>query len=318
MQTAEWVKTSKAHTCQVCGRPSWCTFTRDGAVAKCMRVPSDKPVASGGYIHKLADTDEERARRLAEIERQPKPKPAPKLDAERFHQQCLEQMTPDLAGELSQRLGLSVATLANMGAGWACTDQMRAAMSYCDEPGCWTFPMRDAGGKVIGIRTRTLDGQKKSVTGSRNGLFIPQQLRQGDRLHLPEGPTDTAAMVQAGYAAIGRPMAAGANDIIAGVCHGVHVVIVADRDDAKRAPGGAAFWPGFDGAMGTAEALMGVARSVRIVMPPAVGQDVRDLLAERGGVHVFRRLVERARPVTPDQVQAWRRRHAARAKGGQA
>jgi len=60
-------------------------------------------------------------------------------------------------------------------------------------------------GKIIGIRRRLPNGRKISLTSSKTGLFIPADLSPEGLLLICEGPTDTAAALDLGFAAIGRP-----------------------------------------------------------------------------------------------------------------
>ena len=44
-------RVSKIHPCPVCQKPDWCRVFADGWV-ECMRVPSDRPAKSGGWMHR--------------------------------------------------------------------------------------------------------------------------------------------------------------------------------------------------------------------------------------------------------------------------
>lgn len=54
-QRREFARVSKKSKCQICGKPDWCTYTKDGELAVCMRVSagSVKTARDGGYIHVL-------------------------------------------------------------------------------------------------------------------------------------------------------------------------------------------------------------------------------------------------------------------------
>jgi phage/plasmid primase-like uncharacterized protein len=124
-------------------------------------------------------------------------------------------------------------------------------------------------GKVIGVRLRAENGQKWAVSGSRQGLFIPDgQSAPDDPVLVCEGPTDTAALLDLGFYAIGRPSCSGGSLTLAAMLAGCHVVIVGDRDEPKTRPDGSVFFPGQDGAERLAEALLlARAQTVRIVYP---------------------------------------------------
>lgn len=70
----------------------------------------------------------------------------------------------------------------------------------------YSFPMFGADDELIGIRLRTLDGLKYSVTGGRNGLFVPTSVfNPRYPLIITEGESDCMAAYQMGFQAIGRP-----------------------------------------------------------------------------------------------------------------
>jgi hypothetical protein len=102
----------------------------------------------------------------------------------------------------------------------------------------WAFPMCDGYGEVVGIRLRNERG-KFAVRGSRQGIFLagvpPQKT-----LFVCEGPTDTAAAVDLGLFAVGRPncCCGGAESKVYARRHTVsRVVMISDNDK-----------PGLDGA----------------------------------------------------------------------
>jgi len=159
---------------------------------------------------------------------------------------------------LARSLGLTPASLMALEVGW--DNRYR---------GCWTFPMRDGNGRLVGFRLRRLDGSKYTLTGTHEGLFIPAGLPSGGRLVVTEGPTDTAALLGLGIDAVGRPSCLG------GVLHVVRLVrrlhfaevgIAADRDG-----------PGQRGAEKLAAALV-LHAAVRVVTPPA--KDMRAWIAQ--------------------------------------
>ncbi len=128
--------------------------------------------------------------------------------------------------------------------------------------------MSNAHGQVVGIRLRRPDGSKLSVKGGREGLFLPEGIDAGGRLLVCEGPTDTAAVLDFGFPAVGRPSCTG------GVRHVVDlvrrlavpmVVIVADGDA-----------PGRRGAENLASVLTAYCPAVRVIAPPAGIKDARE------------------------------------------
>ncbi|MGI6657794.1 MAG: hypothetical protein ACOX4N_00025 [Dethiobacteraceae bacterium] len=48
-----FVNAKKDNPCPICGKTSWCGFNDE--IAVCMRVPSDREVGNGGWLHKLKE-----------------------------------------------------------------------------------------------------------------------------------------------------------------------------------------------------------------------------------------------------------------------
>ncbi len=127
--------------------------------------------------------------------------------------------------------------------------------------------MRDGKGNIIGIRRRLPNGDQLTLKNTRNGLFVPDGVLASEgTLYIAEGPTDTGALLDMGFPAIGRPSCSGGTDFIKRILKGKRrdVVIVADND-ARKADGRR---PGQDGALALALAVKHMTRSVRIIKPP--------------------------------------------------
>ena len=179
---------------------------------------------------------------------------------EREAKDLADALTADVLDREAARLGLPADALARLGVGW-CPDQTAL-----------TVPMRDADGTIIGIRTRTPGGDKRAITGSRNGLFLPAEWTDApperpDRLVLAEGPTDAAALLAWGFTAAGRPNDAGGMlqaEKLVDRLNPAEVVVLADADG-----------PGRKGAAVLSNALK---RSVpvRLAEPPVGVKDARD------------------------------------------
>jgi hypothetical protein len=160
--------------------------------------------------------------------------------------------------------------------------------------------MTDAAGNVLGIRLRRPNGFKFSVTGGREGLFIPAGVESGDSLLLVcEGPTDAAALLDMGLAnVVGRPSCTGGIKLLVELVRlrrSPEVVVVADGDE-----------PGRRGADNLASVLVAYTPAVRIIAPPAGIKDARAWLQAGGtwrdvqeamGAALVRRLVIRTRAI---------------------
>lgn len=188
--------------------------------------------------------------------------------------------------EFAASLGLSAVALTAVGAAWAAPHS------------AWAFPMCDGHGNVVGIRLRN-EHCKFAVRGSRQGIFLCTCERfapavaqavanqasessqptdsgrlsavvsangsQSRTLFVCEGPTDTAAAVELGLFAVGRPnCCCGGSEIkiYARRLAVARVVIVSDNDK-----------PGLDGAKKVGGELK---LPFAIYVPPA--KDLREFV----------------------------------------
>lgn len=129
---------------------------------------------------------------------------------------------PMTIGALALTLGVSTTSLQSLQVAWS------------KEHHAFAAPMRDGDNNIIGIHLRGED-YKVAVKGSRNGAFIPQI--EHDRIcFLPEGLSNTAALVTMNLFAIGRPSCSSGGEIILSALKrlGIRkVCIVADGDEKK-------------------------------------------------------------------------------------
>ena len=127
--------------------------------------------------------------------------------------------SPAELNEFAASLGVSATSLTAVGAAWASSHS------------AWAFPMCDGYGNVVGIRLRNERG-KFAVRGSRQGIFLANVAAQ-KTLFVCEGPTDTAAAVELGLFAVGRPncCCGGLEIRMFARCHDCHrVVVISDND----------------------------------------------------------------------------------------
>jgi len=127
--------------------------------------------------------------------------------------------------------------------------------------------MLNADGDVVGIRLRTDCEFKYSIRGGRQGLFVPEGIAGIEPLLIAEGPSDTAALLDLGFAAVGRPSCNGGGSLLRKYVSRYdikQVVIVADRDSA-----------GVHGAESLLEILVPFVLSARIILPPEGVKDAR-------------------------------------------
>jgi hypothetical protein len=205
MSDGIWPHATKQEPCPVCGKPDWCRFGDRATV--CMRVQSTIPAKGGGWYHFHKDVNST-GQSYSPTNRKPSP-PARPIDAGRMMREWRTNTSLFQFSAYAQELGVLKESIIALGAAWA--PQWNA----------WAWPMSDGDGYVVGIRLRSSDGLKWAVPGSRQGLFLPlPSVRLTALAYLPEGPTDSAALLSMGLYPIGRPSCNGGAD---------HVVCALDR-----------------------------------------------------------------------------------------
>ena len=136
----------------------------------------------------------------------------------------------------------------------------------------WTFPERNAEGEIIGISKRPDHGKKHMVAGSQRGLTLVWPLdaydgtSQEDPVLVVEGASDAAAGLDLNFTTVGRPSATGGADYLATLLRDRYVVIVGEHDKGA----------GRLGADKTANALVGITASVKVIYPPDGVKDLRE------------------------------------------
>lgn len=266
---SEWKRVTTAEPCKVCKKPDWCSVGEK--VVHCMRVESEKPVKSGGWLHFLDSMPI-----VAPPPRKKRPLPAQDFEmVADFCQRAAEKYYH--LPELSEQLGVSVAAMQDL------------CVGYSPQRQCWTFPEYDDIGRVIGINLRYPTGKKLMMKGSHRGIYLPRSFAKWDRdkpIYLPEGGSDTAALLTCGLYAVGRPSNIGGIHLL------VHllalwrgkVVVVGENDrrateGPHKCQGCPQCWPGGYGARSTAIAIAGeIGGSVKVVYPPKPFKDVREWL----------------------------------------
>lgn len=254
-----WHNVSRKEPCPICGKSDWCNLADSGEVAICHRVESPYPSRAGdGWIHRLRD-----ARRAGSASLEPQ---SAKIDFARVHRAYESDET--LLDGLAMELGVTSEALKALDVRFNRFDN------------CWSFPMRDASGAIVGLRYRELGGSRKwSARGSRDGLFMrkhggsgapeprPEELE--DSLYVVEGASDTAAAISLGLAAVGRSSCMTGGAIIRELARArrvKRVTIIADSDE-----------PGRRGARALSDYLARGASPLpsRVVYPPAPYKDLR-------------------------------------------
>ena len=259
--SSTWHRVSRRRPCPVCQHDTWCVYVGPDDMPEavlCQRVESPRRIGEAGWLHRLRDSAtawppwQNTLRRAVRMATDVRGGPDLAGMVERWR---LLEDSPRLR-RLADSLGVSALTLRRLGVGWS------------TRYSAWTFPMSDAGGRIVGIRLRRPDGRKLSVRGGKEGLFVPESLNPGGWLLVSEGPTDTAALLDLEFPTVGRPSCAG------GARHAIElvrrlavpeVVIVADSDA-----------PGQRGAHHLASVLAAYCPAVRVIAPPAGIKDARE------------------------------------------
>lgn len=266
-----WYRVNKKRRCAICDHPDWCTYTDNSAC--CMRVKSETPMRNGGYLHRTNTPIPYIAPAKKAIEDKP-------INAQAMWQRWFEQTDRYHVDGFGMSLGVDTDCLVAIGCAWSTF-------------GAWAFPMREPGGKVIGIRLRNDKGDKWAVRGSRAGLFIPGDYSyMPDRvLYLVEGPTDLAAAMTIGLHAFGRAACVGQESLILGYITKQKIerlVIVTDNDD-----------PGLNGA----EKLQGMLPIMSCVWVPPT-KDIREFVNLGGGYNTMQAILKDLVWTRPRRVAA--------------
>jgi hypothetical protein len=261
-----WQRVTKRRPCPVCSKPDWCVYAGpDDAptAALCQRIESQRRIGEAGWLHRLRESVtawppwERNIRRAVRLATEARGGP----DFGKLAADFRRAVKPEALGRLAATLGLSPESLQRLRVGWSARHR------------AWAFPMRDASARTVGIRLRLAGGRKLSVKGGREGLFIPTGLQPGGRLFVCEGPTDTAACLDWGFRAVGRPSCTGGVKYLAELVRRLapaEVVIVADGDP-----------PGQQGAERLASTLAAYVPMLRVITPPSRVKDARAWRASR-------------------------------------
>lgn len=211
----------------------------------------------------------------------------PKIDllphAKRWHSAA--DLTP-----LADLLGVTTESLVAMRTGWASATELRALRTGYTGRGCWTFPMRDDVGRLVGIRLRSEPDaigrcRKYAVSGSRQGLFVPAGLQHSPPLLcVAEGATDTIALHTLGLPAVGVPSKGQGGDALVLLLQRVgpgRVLLLPDADDIDD-----------HGMANIARRLAEHGIASHLAHPPGGAKDVRAYLNAGGDASGIRQLLD--------------------------
>jgi hypothetical protein len=263
----ELERVTRTDRCTICNHGDWCSRSADGTFVICMRTASDHQTKNGGWLHWLKRSEQRRRYRGIRV-RAIKLNINP-IDFEERMRDYQRAVHPILLSEYAADLGLTPEALMQIGIGRAFDGGRQAADAGDVMRGGagWALPMFDAHMKVIGIKIRFASGEKRSIAGSREGVFVPCDLSGGSEIVIAEGPTDTAALLDLGFNAFGRPNCTGGVPLVLdliNVRRPKTAVICADND-----------LPGHHGAEVLARQLALWVPTVRVITPPCGIKDAR-------------------------------------------
>ena len=261
---SRWKRVNRLSRCPVCGKPDWCMVAPDRSAAICPRIEegSSRYIEGSGYLHVLRVTTEWMKEEY--IPRMTKPLPEHNEVLAIRARQWIRECPQAKVNELADRLGVSDEALRLLNIGWFSGNNS------------WIFPMLRQGSRLIGIRTRPTNGKKFSIKGSRNGLFIPNNLPDEGVIYVCEGESDTAALLTCGLPAVGRPSCNSGDRLIAELLKDRDVVVCMDRDGVGKR-----------GAKALAKYLKCHTQDVRMFEPPDKYKDMRDWLHGEGQEEVY-------------------------------
>lgn len=260
-------RASERNRCPLCKKSDWCLISKDGSAVICPRTSegSVRYIEGAGYLHVLrhGDCDRHVSKTIATI----RVGTSTQVDFGKLSSRWRAAVSREALVRFAGELGLTDESLVQLGIGWASPAEIECAGTRCRGPGCWSFPMQNGAGRITGIRLRTPSGFKYAIVGSADGLFVPARFVPGETLIICEGPTDTAALLDMGFTAIGRSSCTGGTKLIVRLvrsCLPRNAILVADGDR-----------PGQEGADFLARSIAPYVRGIKIVTPPNGLKDLR-------------------------------------------
>jgi hypothetical protein len=278
-----WIRVTRNKKCPVCDRSDWCCYTEEGYVM-CMRSDGDElswdfvrnVPTNGGVILRRNGLKHE-YKQFDDSKQEVKPNNIDwKTICSAFE---INENNRQGAGTwLSESLKIPLPFLEMFGLGWS------------EGHKSFTFPMFDHDRNIVGVRLRKLNGEKRAIRGSRDGLFLPY-FDFVEPILVTEGPTDACALTSVGFATIGRPSCLGGVEIVAKMAHNKNIVIVSDKDS-----------PGRKGAEALASRLIPIAKEIKVIEPTGSAQDARDWV-NKGATHeVIQMVIEQAIDIRKKRV----------------
>lgn len=268
----QYMRVNKQTPCPICGKHDWCLIARDGTHAICARTEHGGTFCGEpGWKHKI-DGEVRTSGVQAVRERV-------QIDASAYCIAFERALSQEQLTASAKSLGVSPDSLVRLRMGW------------CNEYKAMTFPMWQRG-MIVGIRVRTMDGDKFSIRDSQNGLFIPRGLNDSDMLLVVEGPTDVAAGLDMGIDTIGKPSdRACADELLRYLIRKrPEITVFVGENDKPTADGRI---PGADAAREQCDRAREMGLVAVFVMPPK-GKDLREWRSRGATKRMVQALVSNA------------------------
>jgi hypothetical protein len=165
------VRVRRDFPCPVCHKFKGCSVSADGTLVLCVRTceGARRQARNGAWVHVLGRSSPERD---WSVDTRSIPVRVTPVGMMLFARECYASLDRIRLEQFSKALGVSEKSLRRLRVGWAEVSRLRAVGTPCGGNGCWTFPMRDAGHTVVGIRLRSCDGSKFACRGGHEGRRI--------------------------------------------------------------------------------------------------------------------------------------------------
>lgn len=258
---SNWRRVSAQYPCPICGKADNCQVTPDESAVWCGRVPTGslRQNHGGQFLHlRKNNISTFLLQSVARLDQA-----APRYELGPLADQLYENGVAQRKN-LASILGVDEQSLEQLRVGWNPVTRI------------WSFPEKNASGRIVGISARHENGDKKRLSGSKMGLTyaVGWDLREGPIL-LVEGGSDTAALLGLNLCVVGRPSNFGGVDLLTELLLEQpldrDIIVVAEND---QKPDGK--WPGKEGAIRTAERLaLELNRTINWSLPPDHAKDAR-------------------------------------------
>jgi len=271
------LRCTNENPCPVCGRcADGCLYSEDGEVAICVRTPEGAVKNTGnGWLHILKPG-----------KFKPKPVKPKNLHTSILNWNLLnDAYTENLRYFYDDTLNIGHSLVDKVCRAWGVKPITLKIMNIGWHGDCFTFPVRNAEEKPIGLQRLYSDNSKRLDKGSKMGLFIPRlnwdDLPENWILYICEGLSDTATAIDMGLRAIGRLSCGTGKEHIINFCtkkKPSQIIVIADRDK-----------PGVAGAKVLAKTLDGKNFDVKILLPEY--KDLREWVKEDGQKFVYNKII---------------------------